>query len=321
MFKAFINNCKIPVINFEDITFGNYIDEGASGKVYNARLIKKLPDIYIEDKSIIIKSFSLNNYNSKYGFIDDVKCELDIYQQLILTNYCCELIGYSYSRLNCSRQLYIIMKNYGVDGDLDRFKNKEQYWSKLIDYEKEKLRDNEYYYKYQRCEWSYDMKRTIKIDITLGLCLAIEELHSRNVVHCDLKPGNVLYNQENNQITLIDFGASHYIGKEKTIIIDENMGTLGYACEELNYGLCSKKSDIYSLAITILEIWVGDIWGEGASQKECRNEVLSSLRYLSKKETELSKVLRSCLNINVKKRPFIKTLKNNILKINLDTNL
>jgi serine/threonine protein kinase len=313
MFETFIQNCDATLIDYDTITFGKFIDSGASGKVYKAKLKSLAQDIFIEDKSVTIKCFSLNNYHGEYGFIDDVKCELEIYQKLFLTRYCCELIGYSYSRLIRGSQLYIIMKDYGVDGDLDTFKNQEKYWSKLNERNKDQLEENEYYYKYQRYEWVYDMNHSTKINITKGLCLAIEELHSRDIVHCDMKPGNVLYNEENNQITLIDFGASHHI-KENKIVIDEDMGTLGYACSELNSGICSKKSDIYSLAVAIVEIWTGDIWNEGISHKECRNEFLSSLRYLSKKEPELSKILRSCTVLNVNKRPSIQTLKKNLFE-------
>ena len=312
MFNTFIQTCNTTLIDYDTITFGEFIDSGSSGKVYEAKLKPLAQDIFIEDKSVTIKCFSLNNYHSEYGFIDDVEGELKIYQRLVRSKHCCELIGYSYSRLNGGLQLYIIMKDYGVEGDLDAFKNQEKYWSKLNDRDKNNLEENEYYYKYQRHEWVYDMNYSTKISITKGLCLAIEELHSRDIVHCDMKPGNVLYN---DKIILIDFGASHHINKETKIMIDEDMGTLGYACSELNSGICSKRSDIYSLAITILEIWVGDIWNEGVSHKECRNEVLSSLRYLSKKEPTLSKILRSCTVLNVNKRPSIQTLKKNLFEI------
>jgi len=315
MFNTFIQTCNTTLIDYDTINFGKFIDSGSSGKVYEAKLKPLAQDIFLEAKSVTIKCFSSNNYHSEYGFIDDVKCELKIYQMLVGSKHCCELIGYSYSRLNDSLQLYIIMKDYEVEGDLDAFKNQGKYWSKLNERDKTKLEENEYYYKYQRHEWVYDMNYSTKISITKGLCLATEELHSRDIVHSDMKPGNVLYNEEKNQITLIDFGASRHINKEKKIMIDEDMGTPGYACSELNSGICSKRSDIYSLAITILEIWIGDIWNEGISHKECRNEVLSSLRYLSKKEPELSKVLRSCTVLNVNKRPSIKTLKRNIFKI------
>lgn len=36
---------------------------------------------------------------------------------------------------------------------------------------------------------------------------ALEYLHSRNVVHCDLNPGNIMVDQNGN-VKIIDFGAS-----------------------------------------------------------------------------------------------------------------
>ena len=88
-------------------------------------------------------------------------------------------------------------------------------------------------------------------------------------------------------------------------------GTLGYRCpEEENNSLLGKTSDIYSLAVTIIEIWVGDIWYSGETFRSCRNEVLCSLRILEKEEKDLGIILRRCLNMNGKKRPNIQKLCN-----------
>ena len=146
----------------------------------------------------------------------------------------------------------------------------------------------------------------MKIKLTHHLCKAIEEIHSRDIVHCDLKTNNILYNEDKDRLIIIDFGASYYLGNEYFDIIDTGMGTVGYACNQLNdEGYCCKKSDIYSLAICILEIWCGAIWKKGDKFRECRLEVLSSMRHLQQKEPKLTKELRKCIVMNVEKRPYI----------------
>ena len=138
------------------------------------------------------------------------------------------------------------------------------------------------------------------------MCEALKTLHDKNIVHCDLKPNNMILVDE--KIILIDFGVARNLYDKKIIVTDEDMGTLGYMCEELGFGICSKKSDIFSLGVCILELWVGEIWQEGNNYEECRKEVLNSLKYLESKEKELSKIIRKCILKDPKKRPFIQTI-------------
>ena len=37
MFETFIQNCCATLIDYDTITFGKFIDSGASGKVYKAK--------------------------------------------------------------------------------------------------------------------------------------------------------------------------------------------------------------------------------------------------------------------------------------------
>ena len=76
------------------------------------------------------------------------------------------------------------------------------------------------------------------------MCKALKSLHDKNIVHCDLKPNNMLL--VNDEIILIDFGVARNLYDKKIIVTDEDMGTLGYMCEDLGFGMCSKKSDIFS---------------------------------------------------------------------------
>ena len=305
--EEFVNTCNITVINNEEIEWFNPVGKGASGQVYKARAL---------GKDIIGKCFDINNYDSVQSMIDDVSYELSNYGHLEGSQNCCELLGISYSVKE--NGLYLLLRDYKVVGDLHDYINQDKFWNKLTWNKSNKAKyHDEYYYRYKKEEWLYRMDRELKVNLTKQLCQAVKEIHDRNLVHCDLKLNNMLYVEEENKIILLDFGASYYLGDNYYDYIDEGMGTYGYTCKQLNDGYCCKKSDIYPLAVCILEVWCGGIWNTGETIKECRLEVLSSLRQLEKKEPDLGKILRSCLVLETDKRPYIDTVIKNIY--NLET--
>ncbi len=52
-----------------------------------------------------------------------------------------------------------------------------------------------------------DLKEQNKIRFSIQLLEAIEWIHSKNVVHCDLKSDNILITSSNN-LVVADFGAA-----------------------------------------------------------------------------------------------------------------
>ena len=281
-------------LDINDLNRGKYIDKGSSGKVYNGTY---------KDNKIIIKCFSIDNYNNRENWIEDLHHELKIYDKLGNTKGCCKCIGHSYD----DDHLYLILKDYNTKTNLYDYLNNDKLWCK---YDRILL-DEDYYYKYKNKEWIFRLDRKKKINLTKQCIDLIYELHKKNIVHCDLKTGNILYNE--NQLILNDFGASEHLHKQKEKDTHYDMGTMGYACSILNnQGICSKKSDIYSLGICIIEIWCGAIWNTGKTDEKCRLEALSSLRKIEKKESLLGKELRKCINLNSGKRPYISTLRKNI---------
>jgi len=287
------------LLDFENLIINDFIGKGSSGTVYQGEYKKQ---------NCIIKCFSLDNYYDEESWIEDIYTELSNYDLIKNSKYCCKLIGYTYDDDN----LYLVLKDYNVKGDLSDLLNDNKFWKRYDRF----ISENEYYYKYYNNKWLFNLDREIKIKLTKELINGIYELHSLDIVHCDLKTNNLLYNLDQNQLVLIDFGASHYLNKKKEIEINLNMGTVGYCCPALNYeGICSKKSDIYSLAVCIVEIWCGCIWEKSQSFRGTRKELLSSLKILSEKEYNLTIELKKCLNLNPKKRPYIKTVHKNINKL------
>jgi serine/threonine protein kinase len=89
-----------------------------------------------------------------------------------------------------------------------------------------------------------------------GLCAALGYAHSHNIVHCDVKPGNVMVSSHGN-IYLTDFGIARFIGATTTTTMGI-VGTPGYMSPEQVRGENPMPtSDIYSLGILLYEMAAG----------------------------------------------------------------
>ena len=86
---------------------------------------------------------------------------------------------------------------------------------------------------------------------------ALRELHSRNVVHKDLKPSNIMLQENDRDVAIIDFGISSVKEDGNTIILTKTGFTPDYTANEAFKGLFLNESDYYSLGITIYELYTG----------------------------------------------------------------
>ena len=99
-----------------------------------------------------------------------------------------------------------------------------------------------------------DKKDAIKY--ILNICEALKFLHSLNIIHRDIKPQNIIIDND-DQAVLIDLQAARNItDKKKTDTI--NLGTVGYAAPE-QYGLHQSipPTDIYALGVLLNELLTG----------------------------------------------------------------
>jgi serine/threonine protein kinase len=94
---------------------------------------------------------------------------------------------------------------------------------------------------------------------TSQLVSALTMLHSKNVLHGDLKPDNILKNH-NDDIVLIDFGTSKILEKNKKYSKIDKVGTILFFAPELCLDLCYLKIapiDIWSLGVNIFLMLFG----------------------------------------------------------------
>ena len=86
-------------------------------------------------------------------------------------------------------------------------------------------------------------------DIIRQVCSAVEHMHSRQTIHCDLKPSNIMITSS-GFVKIIDFGISRGNGFEK---LDFPGGTIGYTAPE-NFNsesVASVAVDIYSIGMLL----------------------------------------------------------------------
>ncbi|XP_047961184.1 putative receptor-like protein kinase At3g47110 isoform X2 [Salvia hispanica] len=125
-----------------------------------------------------------------------------------------------------------------------------------------------------------DLIQRLKISIDVAVALEyLHHNHTSTVVHCDIKPGNVLLDQD-MIAHVADFGISKLFDGGTTIIQTQTMATIGYAAPEFGMeGIVSTKGDVFSFGILLLEMFTGkrptdDMFSEEGSIKEWVSEAL-----------------------------------------------
>jgi serine/threonine protein kinase len=218
--KTDFNLCKYQYIK--------EIDQGASTEVGTYCLGDKIVALKIQNLFSAIKEISHLKYIGSHPFIANIiKFEIgvqDIYG----------MIDNDVGIVNQEEVIYIFMPLYKslykeIYGDNDRFEITESH-SLLTEVRKKK---------YMR-----------------QILVALDYIHSKNVIHMDIKPENILLDDYDN-IKLIDFDTS-VIGVSKTL--RKITGTESHLPIEFiskNYAEFSVEVDVYTAGLTFIEIITG----------------------------------------------------------------
>ena len=109
----------------------------------------------------------------------------------------------------------------------------------------------------------YCNERALPLEARLRLfeevCGAVQFAHQRLVVHCDLKPSNVLVRADGTPV-LLDFGIARALDRQRRAECASRPGyfTPGYASpEQLRGDAVATATDVYSLGLILFELIAG----------------------------------------------------------------
>lgn len=146
-------------------------------------------------------------------------------------------------------------------------------------------------------------KEAISIAIQVGR--GIEAAHSKNIVHRDIKPQNIIISTE-GKVKVTDFGIAR--AATSNTINSDVMGSVHYASpEQARNGFVDGKSDIYSLGIVMYEMVTGRVPFDGDTTvavaiQHLQEEMVAPSAYAPNLPVSMEKIILKCTQKNPDRR-------------------
>jgi tRNA A-37 threonylcarbamoyl transferase component Bud32 len=153
------------------------------------------------------------------------------------------------------------------------------------------------------------IRRSGRLPITEAVAYAIEiaralgTAHARHIVHRDVKPQNVLIDEE-GQAKVTDFGIARTLDEEGLTADGRVLGTTDYVSPEQALGRdVTGQSDLYALGIVLYEMLTGEVPFKGENQVAvAMKHVREQLPDVQRHRPEISAALASVIDTATAKR-------------------
>ncbi|MFI5252339.1 MAG: protein kinase [Bacteroidota bacterium] len=118
-------------------------------------------------------------------------------------------------------------------------------------------------------------KQADAINYSIQIGDALQEAHSKGIVHRDIKAENIMVNSK-NQIKVMDFGLAKLKGSLKLTKTSSTVGTLAYmAPEQIHGGEADARSDIFSFGVVLFEMLTGKLPFRGEHEAAMMYSILN----------------------------------------------
>jgi serine/threonine protein kinase len=98
----------------------------------------------------------------------------------------------------------------------------------------------------------------LKEKIIPSLNEGLKMLHENGIIHKDLKPSNIMINDDGAGVSIIDFGISSVHDSDNTVIVTQTGMTPQYSAPETFNNVYIDESDYFSFGITLYELFCGN---------------------------------------------------------------
>src|SRR5262245_20523998 len=144
------------------------------------------------------------------------------------------------------------------------------------------------------------------VAIASDIAAALGYAHSKGIVHCDIKPENILFS--GGKPIVADFGIARAVYLATTEVTNHSqavIGTPAYMSPEQVQGATNLdgRSDLYSLACTLFEMLIGAPPFQGSRDEILRQQVHVEPRWVSAMRPEVPEGIGSVLARALAKEP------------------